>query len=90
MVKNGKNSGPLTSLPVDHLTATDCNSDRSCQLRFRIGFTHAVLCSVFVFPNVQQRHLQFQPDSVLNYQPLQQLSILEIIMNILYYNNYQY
>ena len=24
--KNGKNSGPLMSLPVDHLMATDCNS----------------------------------------------------------------
>ena len=25
--KNGDNSGPLTSLPVDRLTATDCNAD---------------------------------------------------------------
>ena len=25
------NSGPLTSLPVNRLTATDCNADRSCQ-----------------------------------------------------------
>ena len=30
------NSGPLTSLPVVHLTATDYNADRSCQY-FRIG-----------------------------------------------------
>ena len=29
---NGENSGPLTSLPVNRLTATDCNGDRSCQL----------------------------------------------------------
>ena len=29
--KNGEYSGPLTSLPVDRLTATDCNADRSCQ-----------------------------------------------------------
>ena len=28
---NDENSGPLTSLPVDRLTATDCNGDRSCQ-----------------------------------------------------------
>ena len=28
---NGENSGPLLSLPVDRLTATDCNADRSCQ-----------------------------------------------------------
>ena len=28
---NGENSGPLTSLPVDRLTATDCNADSSCQ-----------------------------------------------------------
>ena len=28
---NGENSGPLTSLPVDRLTATDCNADRTCQ-----------------------------------------------------------
>ena len=26
MENNGENSGPLTSLPVDHLTATDCNA----------------------------------------------------------------
>ena len=31
MGNNGENSGPLTSLPVDRLTATDCNADRSCQ-----------------------------------------------------------
>ena len=31
MENNGENSGPLTSLPVDRLTATDCNGDRSCQ-----------------------------------------------------------
>ena len=28
---NGENNGPLTSLPVNRLTATDCNADRSCQ-----------------------------------------------------------
>ena len=28
---NGENSGPLMSLPVDRLTANDCNADRSCQ-----------------------------------------------------------
>ena len=31
MENNGENSGPLTSLPVDRLTATDCNADRLCQ-----------------------------------------------------------
>ena len=31
MENNGENSGPLTPLPVDRLTATDCNADRSCQ-----------------------------------------------------------
>ena len=31
MENNGENSGPLTSLPVDRLTATDCNADHSCQ-----------------------------------------------------------
>ena len=35
MENNGENSGPLTSLPVDRLTATDCNADRSCQNRAR-------------------------------------------------------
>ena len=28
---NGEYSGPLSSLPVDRLTATDCNANRSCQ-----------------------------------------------------------
>ena len=28
---NGENSSPLSSLPDDHLTATDCNADRSWQ-----------------------------------------------------------
>ena len=27
---SGENSGPLSSLPVDSLTATDCKADRSC------------------------------------------------------------
>ena len=31
MENNGENSGPLTLLPVNRLTATDCNADRSCQ-----------------------------------------------------------
>ena len=31
MENNGENSGPLTSLPDDRLTATDCNADRSCR-----------------------------------------------------------
>ena len=31
MENNGENSSPLTLLPVDRLTATDCNADRSCQ-----------------------------------------------------------
>ena len=36
MVENGgknksENSGPLTSLPVDRLTGTDCNTDHSWQ-----------------------------------------------------------
>ena len=28
---NGKNSGPLTLLPVDRPTATECNADCSCK-----------------------------------------------------------
>ena len=35
--KNGENSGPLTSLPVDRLTATVCNSDRACFKKVEIG-----------------------------------------------------
>ena len=31
---NDENSGPLTSLPVDRLTATDCNAD-ACANRVR-------------------------------------------------------
>ena len=31
MENNGENSGPLSSLPVDRLTTTNCNADRSCQ-----------------------------------------------------------
>ena len=30
-----ENSGPLMLLPVDHLKATDCNGDRSCQYTVR-------------------------------------------------------
>ena len=37
MENNGENSGPLTSLPVDRLTATDCNADRSCQYLHESG-----------------------------------------------------
>ena len=32
-----KSNGPLSSLPVDRLTATDCNADRSCQNLYDMG-----------------------------------------------------
>ena len=38
---NGENSGPLPSLPVDRLTATDCNGDRSCQ---KLNLYMCVMC----------------------------------------------
>jgi len=41
---NDENSGPLTSLPVDRLTATDCNADRSCQ--FCMGFLGTIRSSL--------------------------------------------
>ena len=31
--KNGENSGPLTSLPVDRLTATDCNAATRAKIK---------------------------------------------------------
>ena len=31
---NGENCGPLTSLPVDRLTATDCNADARAKNSF--------------------------------------------------------
>ena len=35
---NGKNTGPLTSLPVDCLTATDYNADLSCMIfEYKLG-----------------------------------------------------
>ena len=45
MENNGENSGPLTSLPVDRLTATDCNADRSCQFSFIIYSRQSVKIS---------------------------------------------
>ena len=36
MENNGENSGPLSSLPVDRLTATDCNADRSCKKKITV------------------------------------------------------
>ena len=33
MENNGENSGPLTSLPVDRLTATNCNADAHAKIR---------------------------------------------------------
>ena len=32
---NGEKSGPLTSLPVDRLTATNCNAAARAQLKYR-------------------------------------------------------
>ena len=32
MENNGENSGPLTLLPVDRLTATDCNADARAKI----------------------------------------------------------
>ena len=33
MENNGENSGPLTSLPVDRLTATDCNAAARAKMK---------------------------------------------------------
>ena len=35
---NGKNTGPLTLLPVDCLMATNCNADLSCMIfEYKLG-----------------------------------------------------
>ena len=44
---NDENSGPLTSLPVNRLTATDCNTDRSCQKLSVISFTLFLIADGF-------------------------------------------
>ena len=36
---NDENSGPLTSLPVDRLTATDCNAAARAELSFKYAKT---------------------------------------------------
>ena len=46
---NGENSGPLTSLPVDRLTATDCNADRSCQKHPHAPFVRFVIFTLGSF-----------------------------------------
>ena len=38
MENNGENSGPLTSLPVDRLTATDCNAAARANLKSDTAF----------------------------------------------------
>ena len=40
MENNGENSGPLTSLPVDRLTPTDCNAAARAKITIR-GLTLA-------------------------------------------------
>ena len=37
MENNGENSGPLTSLPVDRLTATDCNAAARANINMAEG-----------------------------------------------------
>ena len=38
MENNGENSVPLTLLPVDRLTATDCNAAARANLLYAIGY----------------------------------------------------
>ena len=40
--KNGKNSGPLTSLPVDRLNGTACNADARAKIMAEIVATNIV------------------------------------------------
>ena len=59
---NGENSGPLSSLPVDRLTATDCNADRSCQNFIPPYRTLSHFICVFLrlpFPYIRTFLLQF-------------------------------
>ena len=37
MENNGENSGPLTSLPVDRLMATDCNAAARAKSLWTVG-----------------------------------------------------
>ena len=43
MENNGENSGPLTLLPVDRLTATDCNA-ATCAFFLTMGETYHKDC----------------------------------------------
>ena len=51
MENNGENSGPLTSLQVDRLTATDCNAAARANMFKKLIGMHAASCDhvVLVF-----------------------------------------
>ena len=55
---NDENSGPLSSLPVDRLTATDCNADRSCQFKHerQQSLYASLLVRAATFQLVTDRH----------------------------------
>ena len=44
-INNGENSGPLTSLPVDRLTATDCNAAARAKKKEKNGENSGPLTS---------------------------------------------
>ena len=48
MENNGENSGPLTSLQVDRLTATDCNAAARANLLYAIGYQISFLIPSFL------------------------------------------
>ena len=47
MENNGENSGSLTSLPVDRLTATGCNADARSNYILHIMYYDYVLCIMY-------------------------------------------
>ena len=60
MENNDENSGPLSSLPADRLTATDCKADRSCQyshqIKFLVQTVVAEKCRVPKLSELQPNH----------------------------------
>ena len=63
---NGENSGPLTLLPVDRLTATDCNADRSCQKAHLVHINFNINLHIIILMNIHNDIHLVQKESSLN------------------------
>ena len=83
MENNGENSGPLTSLPVDRLMATDCNAAARAKIKEEQVYPDCMqLCNISSIWKKKNNKNDFE-----SYRGIFRVTILRTILDKLIYND---